>query len=110
MPNDRVLSMIGLAKRAGKISGGSLLCEKDIRSKRSKLIIIASDASDTSKKALYDLCRYYKVKTIEYSGKADLGAAVGASGYRAAVSVNDENFAAALLDKYAEQQSGRNGE
>ena len=46
MYQDKILSMIGLAKRAGKVCAGAPLCEKEIKAKRSELIIIAKDISD----------------------------------------------------------------
>ena len=102
MQQDKILSMLGLAKRAKKICSGAPLCEKEIKQRRSELIIIAKDTSDNSKKAITDSCRYYSVKYFEYATMADLGKAVGAAGDRTVVSVNDKGFAKALLDKYAE--------
>lgn len=43
--NNALLSMMGLAKRAGRISAGHDAAVSDIRSRNSKLILIASDAS-----------------------------------------------------------------
>ncbi len=110
MLQDKILSMTGLAKNAGKVTSGAFVCERDIRSGRSKLIIIAKDISDTGKKAIIDACRHYSVKYIEYADMYALGSAIGAQGVRAVVSVNDKNFADAVLNKYAELETGRNGE
>lgn len=110
MPNDKVLLMLGLAKRAGKVSTGVVLCEKDIKSKKSELIIIAEDVSDNTRKSIINSCEYYSVKYIEYSDMFDLGNAVGADGERGVVSVNDEGFAKTIFEKYSDLKSGRNGE
>lgn len=91
--------MLGLAKRAGKISTGSFICEKAIRSKQAKLVILACDASDNTKKSIRNSCEYYKVRLIEYSSMAELGHATG-GGDRAVVSINDNNFAKAISDIY----------
>lgn len=102
MYQDKVLSMIGLAKRAGKVCAGAPLCEKEIKAKRSELIIIAKDISDNGRKALTDSCKYYSVKYIEYADKEGLGRAVGAAGERTALSINDKGFADAVMNKYAD--------
>lgn len=100
MYQDKILSMIGLAKRAGKVCAGAPLCEKEIKSKRAELVIIASDISDNGRKAISDSCKYYSVKCIEYATMKKLGKAVGAAGDRAVISVNDKGFAKAVLNKY----------
>lgn len=110
MKNDKVLSMIGLAKKAGKISNGAPNCEKAIKSKNSRLIIVACDISDNGKKAITDCCKYYSVNYIEYSDKYTLADCIGSSGVCTAISVNDDGFAEAISKKYAELQNGRKGE
>ena len=110
MQNDRILSMIGLAKRAGKITAGAPLCEKTIKSGKSELIIIAKDISENGRKSVTDACKYYSVRYIEYSDMNGLSTAIGAEGVRVVVSVNDKGFADAILSKYADLQIGRKGE
>lgn len=104
MQNDRILSMIGLAKRAGKITAGTPLCEKAIKSGKSELIIIAKDISENGRKSITDACKYYSVRYIEYSDMYVLSTAIGAEGVRVVVSVNDKGFADAILNKYADLQ------
>ena len=102
MYQDKVLSMIGLAKRANKVCAGAPLCEKEIKANKSELIIIAKDISENGRKAITDSCKYYSVKYIEYSTKEDLGRAVGAAGDRTVLSINDKGFADAVMNKYAD--------
>ncbi len=90
--------MLGLAKRAGKIQTGGDMCSKAVKSGKSKLIIAARDASGNTKKSITDLCGFYGVKYVEASCKRELGKYTGADG-RAVVSVNDDNFAKAILDR-----------
>lgn len=110
MQQDKVLSMLGLAKRAGRICSGAPQCEKVIKSGKSELIIIAKDISENGRKAITDCCSYYKVNYIEYSDMYALSDAIGAEGVRAVVSVNDKSFADAILKKYVNVQSERKGE
>ena len=96
----KLLNMIGLAKRAGKVSTGSFICEKMIKSRTAKLVVLASDASENTKKTIGDGCKFYGVKMIETADMDALGHAVGADALRAVISVNDSNFANAILDIY----------
>lgn len=96
---DKVLGMLGLAKRAGKVITGSFLCEKAAKDGSAKLILIAEDISDNGKKAIVDCCEHYHVKYIIYSNKDGLGNFTGSS-QRAVVAVLDRGFANAVLDKY----------
>ena len=50
--NDKVLSMIGLAARAGALCSGEYAVEKAVKSRHGKLVIVAGNASDNTKKCL----------------------------------------------------------
>ena len=93
----KLFGMIGLAKRAGKLSTGAFVCDKMIKSRRARLVILASDASDNTKKSVTDSCKFYNIKLIELSDMVTLGHITG-GGERAVVSVNDNNFAKAITD------------
>ncbi len=95
---DKALGMLGLAKRAGKVVTGEFLCDKAIKNGQSRLIIIASDISDRSRKAVCDACRFYGVEYIEHATASELGNITG-GGQRVVVSVNDDNFKNAILSK-----------
>ncbi len=101
---NRVKGMIGLAKKAGKIVAGAEQCEKEIRAKKSELIIIANDISDTGLKAITDVCTHYSIRHIKCFTKNELGEAIGALGERSVLSVNDKGFADAILKKFSELQ------
>lgn len=95
---NKLLRMLGLAKKAGKVSTGSFICEKAIKSKRAKLVILACDASVNTRKSISDACKYYNIQLIEPEvHMEELGYATG-GGDRAVVSVNDYNFAKAISD------------
>lgn len=98
--NEKLLNMLGMAKRAGKVSTGEFICSKAIKSGAAKLAIIAADASENTKKSIVSSCKYYKVKYIETCSMADLGKYTGSSSERAVAVVNDNNFAKAILDKF----------
>lgn len=95
---NNALGMIGLAKRAGKVATGEFLCDKAIKNGQSRLIIIATDISENSKKAICDACNYYKVPYVSYGTGDELGRFTGTE-HRVVVSVNDDNFKNAILSK-----------
>ncbi len=105
---NKILGVIGLAKRAGKITSGEFLCEKAVKSGQSRLIIIASDISENAKKSVVNTCNHYGVEYIEFSSSSELGRAIGADS-RMIVSVNDGNFKNAILSKIEriDEQYGR---
>ena len=98
---DKLLSMTGMARRARKVSVGAFACQESIKKGEAKLVIIAADASDNTKKQFMDMCRFRNIKFIEYSDSEALGKCTG-TGERAVVSVNDNNFAAAISDIYTQ--------
>ena len=104
--NDRkrssLLSMIGLAKKAGHaVCGTEQICEAIRRgNKKICLAIVSENASDNTKKKLNDKCAYYGVKLIFVPATPDeLGHIVGKSGTVAAVGIDDAGFAAAIENK-----------
>ena len=66
MNNDKVLSLLGLAKKAGKVKGGEYCVETELKKGRAKLVIVADDASDNTKKSYTDMCSFKKVPIIFY--------------------------------------------
>ena len=95
---DKIFGLIGLAKRAGKLAGGDFAVTASIKDKSAKLVIIASDASDNTKKSIKDSCEYYKVDFLEFGSAEELGRCTG-SGVRASVSIKDAGLAKALKEK-----------
>ena len=97
----RILGLIGLATRVGRISLGEEKVYKDIKNNNSHLIILSSDASEnTSKKAL-DKCKFYSKKLIVFSDRFSLGRYTGKE-FSVLISVNDKNFSERILQLYCE--------
>ena len=98
MIKDKTLSMLGMAKKAGKTKDGSFLAERSIRSGSARLVILAGDASPNTKKKFTDRCRYRGIPVREYSDMDSIGACLG-SGPKSVVSIEDDGFARAVLNK-----------
>jgi ribosomal protein L7Ae-like RNA K-turn-binding protein len=95
---DPVLSMLGLAQKAGKVVSGEFATEKAVKEQKAKLVMVAEDASDNTKKLFTDKCGYYGCGLILYGTKETLGQAMGRQ-FRASLAICDENFAAAIIKK-----------
>ena len=98
---DQALQMIGMAKKAGKTAEGEYLCEDAVRREKSKLIIIATDISEKSRERIVNSCKFHKIDYIDYSDSENLGRITG-NEKRVVVSINDEGFAKAIVDKISQ--------
>lgn len=92
MSQNKILSLIGLATKAGKTASGEFCTEKEIKSGRAALVIVAGDASDNTKKKFQNMCDFYEVPIYFYKDKDTLGHAMGKE-FRASLAVLDEGFA-----------------
>ena len=100
----KIWSMLGLAKRAGRIETGSLPVEKCVKSYRACLVVVAKDASERTKKDLRNMCAFRETDLLEFGTKEALGHALGAGAERSAAAVTDEQFAArlkAMIEEYS---------
>ena len=89
---DKALRLLGLATRAGKVVSGGFLTEKLVKSGQARLVIVAEDASENTKKLFRDKCRFYEAPLKLYSSINQLGRAIG-KGPRSSVGISDKNFA-----------------
>ena len=96
MKNNKVLSLIGLATKAGKTVSGEFSTEKSVKTGKGLLVIVAEDASENTKKKIRSLCEYYKVPLYVACSSAELGSACGKE-FRMSVAVEDEGLAAAAI-------------
>lgn len=90
------MNNLGLAYRARKLTYGTTNVIKSIRDGNAKLIIIASDASDNTKKKITDKCKYYNIPfKIEFLS-IEISNAIGKSNIMV-VSILDSGFKEMLL-------------
>ena len=108
MKPDSVLSMIGIAARAGNVVSGEFSTEKAVKNRKAYLVILALDASENTKKHFSDMCAYRKVPYAEYADKTSLGHAIGKE-FRASLAVTDENLAKLILNKLEETEQLNHG-
>lgn len=90
------LGVIGLAARARGVVIGTNQVLEAIRNKKAKLVLIASDVSDNTRKTLTDKSAYYSVRAEQTDiTTEELGRAVGHSN-TAAIAFTDANFVIAF--------------
>ncbi len=88
----KIFSLLGLATRSRNVVSGEFSTEKSVKDGSAKLVIVAEDASDNTKKEFRDMCSYYRVPYVVFGSKDELGHCMGKE-FRASLSVTDEGFA-----------------
>ena len=101
LQQDKVVSLIGLATKAGQTASGEFMTEREVKTGRAALVIVAGDSSDNTKKKFRDMCEFYKVPIYFYGDKDTLGHAMGKE-FRASLAILDEGFAKGVLKHLTE--------
>jgi ribosomal protein L7Ae-like RNA K-turn-binding protein len=91
MKQNKCLSALGMAMRAGKLITGDEIVLKAVRSKQAQLVIIAGDASPNTKKKFQDKCSTYGIQLAEAFDREQLGKAIGKP-ERVVLAVTDVQF------------------
>ena len=99
LKKNKVLGLLGLAEKAGKVRSGEFSTEKAVKSGKAGLVIVSEESSDNTKKMFRNMCTYYKVPYFEFGSKEELGHILGKQ-MRASLAVIDENFSNALLKHF----------
>lgn len=90
--NNNYLNVLGLAFRARKCSTGEETIIQDIRKSKAKLILIANDISEVTKKKITDKCETFDIPYMEVDDRRTLAHAIGKS-ERVAIAILDKGFA-----------------
>ena len=101
MRTEKVFSLLGLARRAGRVCWQEEANLAAIRSGKAKLLLLAGDAGQATAKKYLDKSRHYRVPVVIFADKATLGRALGTTP-RAAVTVLDEGFAGQITRELCE--------
>ena len=92
----RLRGMLGFAARAGRIIFGAEQTAAELRKKAFgvKIVLVAQDASDGTKKKIRTKCEFYRVPLLEIPlSKDELGSLLGKSYAPSAAAISDEGFA-----------------
>ena len=95
--NDKIYSYLGICQKAGRMVSGEGACEKAIASGEGKLIIIAQDASDNTKKKFLNKAQYYNVPVYIRGERDNISAAIGKIN-RPTVVITDKGLSEKIID------------
>ena len=95
MKPDRVLSMLGIAEKAGSVQSGEFCTENAIKSGKAALVNVPQDASDNTKKKFENMCEFPQIPFAVYGTKEELGHHIGKE-FRASLAVTNEGIADTL--------------
>ncbi len=103
--NDSALNLLGLCRRAGRLSLGHDASKQALNSGKAKLCIICSDSSERLSDEISGIAESHNVPV--YDVKYTMFDIKQALSFKAAVfTVDDEGFAKSLIAKLKENQSG----
>ncbi len=97
MNEKKIMNLLHLARKAGKIKTGYDACEKSCFIGNSRLMIIASDLAKKTKKSCIAFAGAYNVKVIEFSTKAEISSSFKVREI-GIISVEDSNFSKGIID------------
>ena len=104
--NDSALNLLGLCRKAGKLSPGHDACKASLNQGRASLCLICSDASQRLNEEITALAEKAGVRIFDVDYlMMDIKAAIS---FKAAVlTIDDEGFAKSLIKKINENESGK---
>ena len=96
MEQDKVLRLLGLATRAGKIAFGTDSVIDTINKNKAKLVLIAKDASDRTKKNIIRISQENNVQVRIYGSIDSISKNIGKEN-KAVICIKDINFVKEML-------------
>ena len=100
MRQNKILSLVGLAMKAGRIASGEFSTEKAVKTGAAYLVLVSAEASDNTRKKFQNMCAYYDVPIYFYGTKEELGTAMGKE-FRASLAVTDAGLSDAIMKELA---------
>ncbi len=94
----KLASMLSLCQRAGCIASGEEGTELALKNKKAKLVIIADDASENTKKKFLNKTSFYKVNAVVCGSKNALGTCIGKSDRTVLAVINNDSFADKIFE------------
>ena len=88
---NRVLGLIGLSAKAGKVEYGADAVEECIKKGKAKLVIVSEDAADRTKENFEFLSKQQKIKFAIFANKEELSKTIGKNN-KAVLAIKDKNL------------------
>jgi ribosomal protein L7Ae-like RNA K-turn-binding protein len=96
MINDKFYSFLGIIRKSGNLIAGYNNCEFEIKKDKCKLVVIAEDCTDNTKKKFTDICTHRNVPYIIEGKKEKIGSTIGKPPV-SVLGIKDEGMSKALL-------------
>ncbi|HKL47241.1 MAG TPA: YlxQ-related RNA-binding protein [Candidatus Izemoplasmatales bacterium] len=96
MPNQKILSLLGLCQRANRLLSGEEMSLDSIKKQRAKLVLLAKDASNNTQKRIRDKSSFYNVPVIDSFTSEQLSKAIGKNNRKVMV-IMDTGFAKKII-------------
>lgn len=100
----KVLSLLGIAKKANKLYAGEFRTITSIKKRESQLVLISEDASKNTKKKFVNSCKYYNIKYLFFGLKSDLGKSIGFSPV-SVLSIVDKKFSEVIIKEILKENT-----
>lgn len=92
---DKLFNLLGLAMRARKLATGEELVINEVRNKKCKLVILATDAGPNTTKTVTNKCNSFNVPLVQHGTRYELGYAIGKA-ERVTIGILDTGFAKSI--------------
>ncbi|MEW9121888.1 MAG: ribosomal L7Ae/L30e/S12e/Gadd45 family protein [Thermotaleaceae bacterium] len=102
---NKFLSLLGLAQRSGNLVTGEDTCEASIKKGNIKLVVVAVDASENTKKKFHDLCAYRKIRMEVFGDREQMSHSIGKIN-RTVYAIKDKAFSEEIVKLIQEEASG----
>ena len=89
---NKIYSMFGLCMKAGKLAYGSDMCEENIKSNKTKLLIVSEEASNNTRQKFERICKEQKIEFVIF-GSIDLISHSIGKNNKAIIAILDDGFA-----------------
>lgn len=90
--------MLGIAAKSGSVASGEFSTEKAVKDGRAYLVIVASDASENTKKMFRNMTDFYHVPMYLYADRETLGHHIGKE-FRASLAITNAGLAHSIEEK-----------
>ena len=92
----RIQNLLGMAQRAHRVVSGNFAVEQAAKEGTAKLMLLAEDVEEKSRKAYEELADKYRIPLRTALTRESLGACMGKE-YRAAAVLLDDGFSKSML-------------
>lgn len=94
--NLKIKNLLTLAAKSGNLVSGDGTCINYLKKDAVRLVILAEDASENTKKKFEDKTSYRNIPIRYYGNKEQLGTTIGKSS-RTIIAIIDKGFAESIL-------------